>query len=208
MSTRLGCQLHACVQADAKRKLGTKGLAILLQPAEAQLEPFGEFVCRVSCLNDMVGTYIDTLRCAVGDLKIEPVLLRIGVVGSPVHVQTAAHYVPGLHHTILREASLAFGHVPRGVAVVKHFSVFNTACFGIAVAFRVRMFQKDPTRRWLAVSLDVAGDGTVSVPMRCASLVCACSSTYRLVCLVPLITFYSFSCFMGCHAFIDCPASA
>jgi hypothetical protein len=160
------------MQAQAQQLLGSHGFAILLEPNDAVLAPFGEARITVRCLNNMVGTYCDALRCAVGGLPVRTFGVCAGVVGSPVHVQAASHFIPGLHAEIARTAALPFGTALRGVAVRKRFSVRNTCCFPVAVRLRVRAHQTDPAGRHVAAALRPRPDGSVAL-----TLACACFST-------------------------------
>lgn len=156
-------------QALCKQALGARGLAFALDLSSATLEPFGEVRCRVRCSNDMVGDYLDHLHCAVGALPHTTFVLRAGVTGSPVHVQAEANLVPGLRAGASPHTQLCFGAVPKGVAVTKAFSVFNTSSFRVGLDFRVRTYQTDPAHRAASVQL-VPHAGGVLVRIRCGSL--------------------------------------
>jgi hypothetical protein len=157
------------VQGRERRCLGSKGLAIALHPAEAVLEPFSEVWCRISCINDMVGEYLDHLHCAVGSQDPVVFAVRAGVVGSPVHVQAERTLIQGLHERVCAEGRLDFGNVPQNVPHVKSFSVFSTSSFRVDVAFYVRVFEKDPQQKPCSVCLRRQADGKVAVLIRYAS---------------------------------------
>jgi hypothetical protein len=57
------------VQAQSKRVLGVKGLAICVSPSAAVLPPFGEARITLVATNDMCGTYADTLHCQARTFK-------------------------------------------------------------------------------------------------------------------------------------------
>jgi hypothetical protein len=157
------------VQGSERRCLGSKGLAIALHPAEAVLKPFSEVWCRISCINDMIGEYLDHLHCALGSQDPVVFAVRAGVVGSPVHVQAEKTLMQGLHDRVCAVGRLEFGQVPQNVPHVKSFSVFNMSSFRVDIAFSVRVFEKDPEQKPCSVCLRRQEDGKVAVLIQYAS---------------------------------------
>ena len=156
------------LQDVAKRLLGDKGLAISVTPASAKLDPFGEARFLIRCVNNMCGEYTDVLHCMVGHLPDQEVLVRAGVIGTPVHVQLEGNFIRGLHSQIVHATRLGFGEVPRSVGSTKHFHMFNTSCFDVDVDLRVWVFESDLQKDWVTVSLVVSNDDTVAVNIRYA----------------------------------------
>jgi hypothetical protein len=156
---------HKCthLQAWERTCLGSKGLAIVLEPAEALLEPFSEVWCHITCINNMIGEYLDRLYCAVGGMDPVVFALRVGVVGSPIHVQAEKSLLPGLHNHVCATGRIDFGRVQQNTPLVRSFSVFNTSSFKIDIAFHVRVFEKDPSKRLCSVSLQSQANGKIAV---------------------------------------------
>ena len=121
----------------------------------------------------MAGTYIDTLRCVVGDLPVQRFGVRVGVVGSPVHVQTAAHFIPGLFEHAQRRTQIPFGAAPKGVSVTKHFTARNLCCYPVQLELRVRAYQTERSGRHVSVQLACKADGTVALAVKCVTSMCA-----------------------------------
>ncbi|KAJ9523120.1 hypothetical protein QJQ45_023889 [Haematococcus lacustris] len=154
------------LQQQAEQVLGSKGLAVSVQPPSAQLPAWSRVVLKLSAFNDMCGDYFDTLHVQVGSLPVRNFPVRIGVTGTPLVVQKERVLTRGLQQRSAQwHTDLAFGQLPAGVQLTKTFYVFNTGALDMHLSWTFMRYQDDsdcdnPSATIFNVKLQVPGVGS------------------------------------------------
>ncbi|GFH06117.1 uncharacterized protein HaLaN_00694, partial [Haematococcus lacustris] len=132
------------LQQQAEQVLGSKGLAVSVQPPSAQLPAWSRVVLKLSAFNDMCGDYFDNLHVQVGSLPVRDFPVRIGVTGTPLVVQKERVLTRGLQQRSAQwHTDLAFGQLPAGVQLTKTFYVFNTGALDMHLSWTFMRYQDD-----------------------------------------------------------------
>jgi hypothetical protein len=135
------------LQAAARDILGEKGIAISCVPAQALLHPWDELRVTVAAATDMLGVYQDVLHVRCGTLPAWDIPLRLGVVGTPLQIQTERRLPDGLTVERVSETTLAFGDVPSGIRHTRTFHVVNTSNLDMKIDWQVLVHCSHPERK-------------------------------------------------------------
>ena len=128
-------------QDKDKRQLeeaGNRGIVFLVGPVQGTLEPWGTTEFDITCVNNMCGTYFDTLHCEIGGLPSKPIPVKAGVIGSPLALQSQVYSVKKMIDS--RSLNINWGELCVDSAVeTRKFWVSNTSPFDMRVDWTVSL---------------------------------------------------------------------
>lgn len=134
LDSKLGQDRDKSIMNEA----GNRGITFLATPSQGTLEPWGSSVFQISCVNNMCGTYYDTLHCDIGGLPTKPIPVKAGIVGSPLALQPQAYVVEKSIDN--RALNLNWGEIcMNSAAASRKFWVSNTSPFDVKVDWTVSL---------------------------------------------------------------------
>lgn len=145
------------------QEAGSRGVVFLVSPAQGTLEPWGTAEFQVTCVNNMCGTYFDTLMCEIGGLPAKPIPVRAGVVGSPLALQLQVYSTSQVVDN--RSLNVNWGDLCVCSATQKRkFWVSNTSPFDMRVDWSMHLLGSGgASKKPAMVSLEPVAGGGVSV---------------------------------------------
>ncbi|GMH44448.1 hypothetical protein BSKO_12400 [Bryopsis sp. KO-2023] len=103
-----------------------RGMIVPITPDGAVLKPFGTKRFSLVCKNNMCGEYMDKLHLQVGGLPRITFPVRVGVVGTPLHLQNERALIRGFSQGYnVARLRKDFGQILVGGTLEKTFHVFN-----------------------------------------------------------------------------------